>query len=671
MPAFTAALLHVPLLGQPTAGAQPWRRPFLHLHARRRSCGPMLISKSPYPESGEAYERAVDGRRRHTDEPSETTSMIDAIRAALRSIGEGESSISAYDMAMVALLKNLDGGDGPQFPSGIDWIIQNQLPDGSWGDDDFFMFSDRIISTLACVVALTSWNIHTDKCERGLLFIQENMWRLADEEEDCMLVGFEIAFPSLLEMAKDLDLDIPYDEPALEAIYAQRNRKLAKIPRDVLHAMPTTLLHIIERMVDLDREKLLKLRCLDGSFRCSPAVTATGLKQTGDKKCFEYLDGIIQKFNGGVPCIYSLDVYERLWAVDRLTRLGISRDFTSEIEDCLDYIYRHWTPEGLGHTKNCPVKDIDDTATTTTATMLQADKEVFGFEQYMASKAAAVNEALDRALPLRHPERLLESMRYSLLAGGKRVRPVLTLAACELVGGDEAAAVPVACAVEMVHAMSLVHDDLPCMDDDDIRRGRPTNHVAFGVSTALLAGDALLALAFEHVASGCAGSGVPAVRALRAVAELGSAVGAEGLAAGQIVDLASEGAPVGLATLEYIHVHKTARLLETAAVSGAIIGGGTGEEIESIRRYARCIGLLYQVIDDVLDVTCASEQLGKTAGKDLAADKATYPKLMGVDGARAYAAELVASAEAELDRFDADRAAPLHHLARFIAYRQN
>ncbi|XP_048537338.1 geranylgeranyl pyrophosphate synthase 7, chloroplastic-like [Triticum urartu] len=325
---------------------------------------------------------------------------------------------------------------------------------------------------------------------------------------------------------------------------------------------------------------------------------------------------------------------------------------------------RHSTP-GLAR---CAV--TAPTSTTATTTVLQ-DEEPFSLDRYMASKAVTVNEALDRALPPGHPERLLESMRYSLLAGGKRVRPMLALAACELVGGDEAAAEPVACAVEMVHAMSLVHDDLPCMDDDDLRRGRPTNHVAFGVSTALLAGDALLALAFEHLARGCADRGVPADRALRAVAELAGAVGAGGLAAGQVVDLASEGADVGLATLEYIHVHKTARLLEAAAVCGAIVAGGDDEEVEGIRRYARYVGLLFQVVDDVLDVTRTSEQLGKTAGKDLATDKATYPKLMGVDGARAYAAELVASAEAELDRFDAARTEPLRHLARFIAYRQH
>uniref|UniRef100_A0ACD5TQ29 Uncharacterized protein n=1 Tax=Avena sativa TaxID=4498 RepID=A0ACD5TQ29_AVESA len=310
------------------------------------------------------------------------------------------------------------------------------------------------------------------------------------------------------------------------------------------------------------------------------------------------------------------------------------------------------------------------TPTSNTPAVLQ-DEDAFSFERYMASKAVTVNEALDRAVPLGQPERLNESMRYSLLAGGKRVRPMLAIAACEMVGGDAAAASPVACAVEMVHTMSLIHDDLPCMDDDDLRRGHPTNHVAFGVSTALLAGDALLALSFEHIARGCAEHGVPADRALRAVAELANAVGAGGLAAGQVVDTASEGADVGLATLEYIHVHKTARLLEAAAVCGAIVGGGAEEEIEGIRRYARYVGLLFQVVDDVLDVTRTSEELGKTAGKDLATDKATYPKLMGVDGARAYAAELVASAEAELDRFDSARTEPLRHLARFIAYRQN
>ncbi|XP_008785818.2 geranylgeranyl pyrophosphate synthase 7, chloroplastic-like [Phoenix dactylifera] len=293
----------------------------------------------------------------------------------------------------------------------------------------------------------------------------------------------------------------------------------------------------------------------------------------------------------------------------------------------------------------------------------------FNLNEYMIAKARRVNEALDQAVSLRHPVKIHESMRYSLLAGGKRVRPVLALASCELVGGDEAAAMPVACATEMIHTMSLIHDDLPCMDNDDLRRGQPTNHRAFGEDTAILAGDALLSLAFEHVAVRTAG--VAAERVVRALAELGSAVGSDGLVAGQIVDIASEGQAVDLNDLEYIHIHKTARLLEAAAVCGAIVGGGEDGEVERVRRYARCVGLLFQVVDDILDVTKTSDELGKTAGKDLASDKATYPKLMGLDKARELARTLVLKAEEELSGFDGARAAPLHHLAHYIAYRQN
>ncbi|CAK9175609.1 unnamed protein product [Ilex paraguariensis] len=287
----------------------------------------------------------------------------------------------------------------------------------------------------------------------------------------------------------------------------------------------------------------------------------------------------------------------------------------------------------------------------------------------MAMKAIRVNEALNDAVPLRKPEMIHEAMRYSLLAGGKRVRPILCLAACELVGGEDTVAVPMACAVEMIHTMSLIHDDLPCMDNDDIRRGKPTNHKVFGEETAVLAGDALLSLAFEHLAVKTVN--VSSNRVVRAIAELGSAVGSEGLVAGQIVDISSEGKRVNLSELEYIHVHKTAKLLEAAVVGGAIVGGGGGNEVERMRRYARCIGLLFQVVDDILDVTKSSEELGKTAGKDLATDKATYPKLMGLDKAKKFAGELVDKAMEELSYFDVARAAPLYHLANYIAYRQN
>ncbi|XVF20615.1 hypothetical protein REPUB_Repub12eG0016100 [Reevesia pubescens] len=294
---------------------------------------------------------------------------------------------------------------------------------------------------------------------------------------------------------------------------------------------------------------------------------------------------------------------------------------------------------------------------------------VLHFEEYMADKGKQVNKALIKAIPLKHPIQIHEAMRYSLLAAGKRVRPVLCIASCELVGGDETLAMPMACAVEMIHTMSLIHDDLPCMDNDDLRRGKPTNHKVFGEETAILAGDALLSLAFEHVASMT--KNVSPYQVVRAIAELGSAVGSGGLVGGQIVDLQSEGKEVSLKVLEYIHLHKTAKLLEASVVCGAIIGGGNESDIERVRNYARSIGLLFQVVDDILDVTKSSAELGKTAGKDLESDKATYPKLMGLDNAKKFAAELMIQAVDELAYFDPERAAPLYHLAKFIFDRDN
>ncbi|KAJ6926473.1 hypothetical protein NC651_010786 [Populus alba x Populus x berolinensis] len=282
----------------------------------------------------------------------------------------------------------------------------------------------------------------------------------------------------------------------------------------------------------------------------------------------------------------------------------------------------------------------------------------FEFKEYMINKANQVNKALDEAVPLQHPRKINEAMRYSLLAGGKRVRPILCIASCELVGGDEGLAMPAACALEMIHTMSLIHDDLPCMDNDDLRRGKPTSHKIFGEDTAVLAGDALLSLAFEHVARNT--RNVSSDRVVQAIAELGSTVGSKGLVAGQIVDIDSEGKEVSLSTLEYIHV-----------VCGAIMGGADATSVERLRKYARSIGLLFQVVDDILDVTKSSEELGKTAGKDLASDKATYPKLMGIDEAKKFAAQLVDEANQGLAFFDHVKAAPLYHFATYIATRQN
>ncbi|NP_001312106.1 geranylgeranyl pyrophosphate synthase, chloroplastic-like [Nicotiana tabacum] len=301
---------------------------------------------------------------------------------------------------------------------------------------------------------------------------------------------------------------------------------------------------------------------------------------------------------------------------------------------------------------------------------VETQKEQFNFKTYVAEKAISVNKALDEAVIVKDPPVIHEAMRYSLLAGGKRVRPMLCLAACELVGGDQSNAMPAACAVEMIHTMSLIHDDLPCMDNDDLRRGKPTNHKVYGEDVAVLAGDSLLAFAFEYIATATAG--VSPSRILAAIGELAKSIGTEGLVAGQVADIACTGNPnVGLDTLEFIHIHKTAALLEASVVLGAILGGGTDEEVEKLRIFARCIGLLFQVVDDILDVTKSSEVLGKTAGKDLAVDKTTYPKLLGLEKAKEFAAELNRDAKQQLVEFDPHKAAPLIALADYIAYREN
>lgn len=314
---------------------------------------------------------------------------------------------------------------------------------------------------------------------------------------------------------------------------------------------------------------------------------------------------------------------------------------------------------------------VQGTVAACTNVQDRIDASGFDFKRYMLETAEEINVALDAALPMQHPETVHEAMRYSLLAGGKRIRPALCLAACELVGGDRKLAIPTACALEMIHTMSLIHDDLPSMDNDDFRRGKPTCHKVYGEEIAILAGDALLSYSFEHIARETDTSAVPPERVLRVITEVGKAVGGQGLVGGQVVDIQSEGKDVGIETLEYIHEHKTAVLLEAAVVTGAICGGANDEEIEKLRHYASCVGLAFQVIDDILDVTQTSEQLGKTAGKDLAVMKTTYPKLLGIENSKEVAEKLIRDAKGELSDYDTSKALPLLALAEYIARRQN
>ena len=288
---------------------------------------------------------------------------------------------------------------------------------------------------------------------------------------------------------------------------------------------------------------------------------------------------------------------------------------------------------------------------------------------YLKERKSQVDIALERAIPLVYPNKIYEAMRYSLLAGGKRLRPILCLATCELAGGTLEMAMPTACALEMIHTMSLIHDDLPAMDNDDYRRGKLTNHKVYGEDVAILAGDGLLAYAFEFTATQT--QGVPLERLMPVIARLGHAAGAGGLVGGQVVDLDSEGQQdITLETLNFIHMHKTAALLETSVVCGAHLAGASEADLQHLSQYAKNIGLAFQIIDDILDITATKEELGKTAGKDLKAQKATYPSLLGMDASKQQAQHLIDGAKAELASFG-ERAQPLLAIADFITARSH
>jgi geranylgeranyl diphosphate synthase type II len=297
------------------------------------------------------------------------------------------------------------------------------------------------------------------------------------------------------------------------------------------------------------------------------------------------------------------------------------------------------------------------------------DNPDFDLNNYLKQQKKLVEEALDKSLPINQPERIYEAMRYSLLAGGKRLRPILCLATCELTGGTTEMAMPTACALEMIHTMSLIHDDLPAMDNDDYRRGKLTNHKVYGEDIAILAGDGLLAFAFEYVATQT--KNVPADRILQVIACLGRTVGAAGLVGGQVLDLESEGkTDISAETLSFIHTHKTGALLEASVVSGAILAGANQEEIQKVSKYAQNIGLAFQIIDDILDITATDEQLGKTAGKDLQAQKATYPSLWGLEKSKIQAEKLIEEAITQLMIYG-EKAEPLRAIASFIVTRNH
>ena len=289
-------------------------------------------------------------------------------------------------------------------------------------------------------------------------------------------------------------------------------------------------------------------------------------------------------------------------------------------------------------------------------------------KSYLVSRQKLIDHALNRYLPKEKvkPATIHKAMRYSLFAGGKRLRPILTLAAAEACGGKIDNALPLACAVECIHTYSLVHDDLPSMDNDDLRRGRPTCHKVFGDGIAVLAGDALVTVAFEIVSRAKPTRRYDMSMLLREVAV---AAGSRRLIAGQVADLEAEGQNANRDRVRYIHENKTAAILSASVRLGAISANANAKQLGAITKFGRALGLAFQVIDDILDVTQTSEKLGKSAGKDAAAKKATYPAVIGLDASRAEARRLTNAARNALSIFG-DKAEALHALANYLLERE-
>jgi geranylgeranyl diphosphate synthase, type II len=290
---------------------------------------------------------------------------------------------------------------------------------------------------------------------------------------------------------------------------------------------------------------------------------------------------------------------------------------------------------------------------------------------YLEARKTLVDAALDRVLPpeTAEPTKVHQAMRYSVLAPGKRLRPILVIAGAEAVGGRAETVLDTACALELIHAYSLIHDDLPAMDDDDYRRGRLTNHKVFGEAMAILAGDALLTLAFRLVAANAAAAAEPAVVA-RVVGEIADAAGTDGMVGGQVVDIESEGKAISAEMLDYIHLRKTAALIRASLRVGALLVGGSAAQVEAISRAGQSLGLAFQIVDDILDVEGSLAELGKSAGSDERKQKATYPTLHGLPTSKRRARELIDETKRMLEPLGAP-ADPIRTLADFVLERRS
>ncbi len=293
-------------------------------------------------------------------------------------------------------------------------------------------------------------------------------------------------------------------------------------------------------------------------------------------------------------------------------------------------------------------------------------------QNYLDEKRRLVEQAMADLVPRAddlHPDlcRHIESMRYSLFAGGKRVRPILCIASCEAVGGKAIDVLPAAVALECIHTYSLIHDDLPAMDDDELRRGKPTNHMLYGEAGAILAGDGLLTMAFELLSSSLLTT-ITADKRLKIISIIATGAGSRGMVGGQALDIACEGKDIDIATLQQIHSRKTGALITASVQTGAVIGGADPKQLADLTTYGEKIGLAFQIVDDLLNVEGTTEQLGKAAGSDADRSKATYPAIFGIEKAKLMAEETIAEALRALDSF-AEHGAPLRELATYIISR--
>lgn len=292
------------------------------------------------------------------------------------------------------------------------------------------------------------------------------------------------------------------------------------------------------------------------------------------------------------------------------------------------------------------------------------------FKEELKNRVVNIEDLLNEYMPKveGYQKTIFDSMNYSLKAGGKRLRPILTVEACKLVGGNEKDAYPFAVAIEMIHTYSLIHDDLPALDNDDLRRGRKTNHKVYGEAMAILAGDGLLNYAYEIMLRESLSKGEPE-KYLKAINEIAKASGIYGMIGGQVVDIESEGKSIDMEKLDFIHMNKTAAIIIGCMRAGAIIGGASEEELENVTKYAKNIGLSFQIVDDILDIVGDEAKLGKKVGSDIDNEKSTYPSLIGLEKSKETANKLIAEAKMSIDYINKDSEF-LNNLADYIVDRE-